>query len=132
MISDEVRMLGNRIRSNPEEFYAGTVEFGNRPIAKESRKWDSLMNSLVNNKPDMDILFTPEEIKYLRDTLKEVLRPMALATIVKTIVGGEDVAQMELDLEDSTVYNKRTLITQADLLRMRCDAEYLKMKQGYK
>jgi hypothetical protein len=101
MISDEVRMLGNRMRSNPEEFYAGTVEFGNRPIASESRKWDSLMNSLVNDKPDMDILFTPEEIKYLRDTLKEVLRPMALATIVKTIVGGEDVAQMELDLANT-------------------------------
>lgn len=123
MISDEVRMLGNRMRSNPEEFYAGTVEFGNRPIASESRKWDSLMNSLVNDKPDMDILFTPEEIKYLRDTLKEVLRPMALATIVKTIVGGEDVAQMEMDLTDSTVYKKRALITQAELMKLKATGQ---------
>jgi hypothetical protein len=123
MISDEVRMLGNRMRSNPEEFYAGTVEFGNRPIASESRKWDSLMNSLVNDKPDMDILFTPEEIKYLRDTLKEVLRPMALATIVKTIVGGEDVAQMEMDLTDSTVYKKRALITQAELIKLKATGQ---------
>jgi hypothetical protein len=123
MISDEVRMLGNRMRSNPEEFYAGTVEFGNRPIASESRKWDSLMNSLVNDKPDMDILFTPEEIKYLRDTLKEVLRPMALATIVKTIVGGEDVTQRELDLTDSTVYKKRALITQAELMKLKATGQ---------
>jgi hypothetical protein len=81
------------------------------------------MNSLVNDKPDMDILFTPEEIKYLRDTLKEVLRPMALATIVKTIVGGEDVAQMEMDLTDSTVYKKRALITQAELIKLKATGQ---------
>lgn len=97
MISDEVKMLGNRMRSHPEEFTAGTIEFGDRYMVRESRKWDSFMNSLVNDKPDLDSLFTPEEIKYLKGIAKEILRPMALATIVKTIVGGEDYSQMEMN-----------------------------------
>lgn len=130
MISDEVQMLINRMKSYPEEFTAGQVQFGDRYEVRESRRWDSLMNSIVNNKPDLEILFTAEEIKALRDTASKVLRPIALGSIVKQIVGGVEAGrQMELDLEDSTVYKKRRLITQAELLRMQCDEQYVKMKQ---
>jgi hypothetical protein len=126
MISDEVRMLLNRMETNPNEFFQDRLEFGDMYRVRESRTWDSLMNSIIHNKPDLEVLFTPEEIKALRDKASEIARPRALATIVRTIVGGEDKPQMELDITDSTVYKKRALITQADLLRMQCDAEYLK------
>lgn len=101
MISDEVKMLGNRMRSHPDEFTAGTIEFGNRHNLRESRLWDSFMYSLVHNKPDLDILFTPEEVTYLKDIAREILRPMARATIVRTIVGGKDRPQGELDFEET-------------------------------
>lgn len=130
MISDEVQMLINRMKSYPEEFTAGQVQFGADRELRRIRRWDSLMNSIVNNKPDLEILFTAEEIKALRDTASKVLRPIALGSIVKQIVGGVEAGrQMELDLEDSTVYKKRRLITQAELLRMQCDEQYVKMKQ---
>jgi hypothetical protein len=122
MISDEVRMLINRMETNPHEFTAGQVEFGDRYQVREARRWDSLMNSIVNNKPDLEILFTAEEIKALRDTASKVLRPIALGSIVKQIVGGdEDARQMELDIADSTVYRKKALITKADLLKLQVE-----------
>lgn len=83
MISDEVQMLINRMRSNPEEFTIDQPEFG-------EKKWALLMSNIVNNKPNLEIMFTPEEIKALRETASEILRPEALATIVRTIVGGDD------------------------------------------
>lgn len=108
MISDEVQMLINRMKSNPEEFTAGQVEFGDRYQVRESRRWDSLMNSIVNNKPDLEILFTPEEIKALRETATEVLRPIALGAIVKTIVGGASTPEEmhhQMEMEYSHPYN---------------------------
>jgi hypothetical protein len=126
MISDEVKMLGNRMRSHPEEFTAGTIEFGDRYMVRESRKWDSFMNSLVNDKPDLDTLFTAEEIKYLKGIAKEILRPMALATIVKTIVGGEDYSQMELDF----IAKKRVKLSASQVMHAKSmgmtPAEYAK------
>lgn len=86
MISNEVQMLINRMRSNPEEFTV-EAEFGDSRT-RETRNWTLLMSNIVNNKPSLEILFTPEEIKALRETASEILRPNALATIVKTIVGG--------------------------------------------
>jgi hypothetical protein len=60
------------------------------------------MSNIVNNKSNLEVLFTPEEIKALRETAFEILRPGALATIVKTIVGGastpeEMYQQMEME-----------------------------------
>lgn len=107
MISDEVRMLANRMRSNPEEFTNDDLAFsGLRRV--RSRPWDALMRSIVTNDSDLECMFTPEEIKLLRDTAKEILRPRALANIVKQIVGGVDKEQMELDLdaEDPFVYTR--------------------------
>jgi hypothetical protein len=101
MISDEVRMLLNRMETNPDEFFQDRLEFGDMYRVRESRTWDALMNSIIHNKPDLEVLFTPEEIKALRDKACEIARPRALATIVRTIVGGEDVAQMELDLANT-------------------------------
>jgi hypothetical protein len=129
MISDEVRMLLNRMETNPNEFFQDRLEFGDMYRVRESRTWDSLMNSIIHNKPDLEVLFTPEEIKALRDKASEIARPRALATIVRTIVGGEDKPQMELDIADSVVYqNAKFTVTQADLMRMKLDAECLKMK----
>ena len=90
MISDEVRMLVNRMKSNPEEFIGDNINFGDRYRVREALNWDRLMNSLINDKPDIRVLFTPEEIELLRETAREVLRPVALGTIVKTIVGGDE------------------------------------------
>ena len=90
MISDEVRMLVGRMKSNPEEFIGDNINFGDRYRVREALNWDRLMNSLINDKPDIRVLFTPEEIELLRETAREVLRPVALGTIVKTIVGGEE------------------------------------------
>lgn len=123
MISDEVRMLVNRMRSNPDEFFQDRLDFGDMYRIRESRTWDSLMNSIIHNKPDLEVLFTPEEIKALRDTASEIARPRALATIVRTIVGGEDKPQMELDITDSTVYKKRALITQAELMKLKATGQ---------
>lgn len=100
MISDEVRMLANRMKSNPEEFTPSYSDFGDRYRIRESRQWDNLMNSIVHNKPDIEKLFTHEEIELLRTTASEILRPVALATIVKQIVGGtprDEHEQIEME-----------------------------------
>lgn len=102
MISNEVQMLINRMKSNPEEFAKGRMEFGDRHVESRLGKWDNLMNSIVNCKPDLESIFTYEEIKVLRETAFEILRPIALGSIVKTIVGGastpeEMYQQMEME-----------------------------------
>lgn len=109
MISDEVRMLLNRMETNPDEFIA------DRPSAS---KWSPLMSSLLGNRPDLEFMFEPEELKALRVCVKHMMQKHVRANIVKQIVGGEEEAQKELDLADSVVYKKRT-ITQADLLKMK-------------
>jgi hypothetical protein len=125
MISDEVRMLLNRMETNPDEF-VDPVAHGFVPNTVMPHKWYQLLGALVENKPELSLAFEPEEVEALRSKLKELIRARVKASIVKHIVGGEDKLQMEMDLTDSTVYKKRALITQADLLRMKCDAEYLK------
>jgi hypothetical protein len=101
MISDEVRMLLNRMRSNPEEFVDPNPRgFRADTIRASVGKWDTLMSSLVGNKPDLEFMFDPEEIEALRACAKELIQPKIRATIVKQIVGGEDKAQAELDLKE--------------------------------
>jgi len=115
MISDEVQMLINRMKSNPEEFTAGHLEFGtDRYEVRDLGKWDNLMNSIVNCKPDIETIFTPEEIKALRETVFEILRPIALGSIVKTIVGGastpeEMYEQMEMEYTHTPTPNASRL-----------------------
>lgn len=108
MISNEVTMLVNRMRSHPEEFVNDEMTFSGRHRLREVGRWDSLMQSIVTNNTDLECLFTPEEIKLLRDTATEILRPRALAKIVKEIVGGEqdEQVQRELDFEDPFVYTQ--------------------------
>ena len=96
MISNEVQMLINRMRSNPEEFAQEIVSLDDGRY-RETRKWTLLMNNIINDKPSLYILFTEEEVKALKQAATEILRPDALATIVKTIVGGDDKAQMEME-----------------------------------
>lgn len=106
MISDEVQMLVNRMRSNPEEFVDSEIAFDGtyRPVKRG--KWDVMANSLLNKTPDLDVMFTPEEIELLRNTMREITRPVILGAIVKAIVCGDDYdkRQMELDLEDPFKY----------------------------
>ena len=89
MISDEVQMLINRMKSNPEEFRQEIVGIDDSKTMA-MKKWTILMNGIVNNRPSLEIIFTPEELKALKQATTEMLRPEALATIVKTIVGGDD------------------------------------------
>lgn len=120
MISDEVRMLINRMETNPHEFTAGQVEFGDRYQVRESRRWDSLMDSIVNNKPDLEILFTAEEIKALRNTASKMLRPIGLGSIVKQIVGGEE-KQLQMELAYEHPYNA----SDVDKLQVQLIRQYL-------
>ena len=132
MISDEVQMLINRMKSNPHEFIAGQVEFGDRYRVRESRNWDNLMNSIVNNKPDLEILFTPEEIKALRETATEVLRPIALGSIVKTIVGGASTPEEmyeQMEMEYSHPYNTNNAEKLRDA-RVELIKQYLESQNG--
>ena len=119
-------MLANRMLSHPDEFTSDDLAFDGRRRTHIERRWDALMRSIVTNDTDLECMFTPEEIKLLRDTAREIIRPKALAKIVKDIVGGEDKKQMELDLdeEDPFVYtrgrmNKRSTLTLADIQQMQ-------------
>jgi hypothetical protein len=101
MISDEVRMLLNRMRSHPDEFINPEPRgFRTDTLRSNAGKWDTLMTSLIGNKPDLEFMFEPEEIEALRACAKELIQPKIRATIVKQIVGGEDKAQAELDLKE--------------------------------
>ena len=115
-------MLANRMLSHPDEFTSDDLAFDGRRRTHIERRWDALMRSIVTNDTDLECMFTPEEIKLLRDTAREIIRPKALAKIVKDIVGGEDKKQMELDLdeEDPFVYTRgqagrRTSLTLAQI-----------------
>jgi hypothetical protein len=120
MISDEVQMLINRMRSNPEEFTAGHLEFGDRYEVRNLGKWDNLMNSIVNRKPDIETIFTSEEIQTLRETAFEILRPIALGSIVKTIVGGDSETNLQMEMKYTHTPAKITL-TRADLLKLQVE-----------
>lgn len=121
MISDEVRMLANRMKSNPEEFVDNDIAFDGtyRPVKRG--KWDVMANSLLNRTADLDVMFTPEEIELLRDTMYEITRPIILGAIVKAIISGDDheKRQMELDLEDPFVVTrgkKHMRLTSAEVM----------------
>ena len=122
MISDEVRMLLNRMETNPDEF-VDPVAHGFVPNTVMPHKWYQLLGALVENKPELSLAFEPEEVEALRSKLKELIQARIRASIVKQIVGGEDKAQMEMDLTDSTVYKKRTLLTQAELIKMKATGQ---------
>jgi hypothetical protein len=143
MISDEVKMLMNRMRSHPEEFAVDQLNFGADREIRRLRRWDNFMNSLVNRKPDLELIFNKEEIEALRQTATEILRPLALGTIVKQIVGGEEEdypkeIQTEMSFEaDSSAYVRAGAkhmasamdIQVAKKLNMKLGA-YLNMKAG--
>lgn len=108
MISDEVQMLINRMKSNPEEFAIDQLRFGEGYEIRHLGKWNNLMDSLVNQKPDLAVIFNPEEIQALRETMFEILRPIALGSIVKTIVGGASTPKEmyeQMEMEYSHPYN---------------------------
>jgi hypothetical protein len=124
MISDEVRMLLNRMETNPDEFIDPEPKgFRADVLRANTGKWDTLMMSLTSDKPELSMMFEPEEIEALRAKAKELIQARIRASIVKQIVGGEDKAQMEMDLTDSTVYKKRTLLTQAELIKMKATGQ---------
>jgi hypothetical protein len=105
MVSDEVRMLLNRMRSNPEEFVDPNPRgFRADTIRASVGKWDTLMSSLIGNKPDLEFMFDPEEIEALRACAKELIQPKIRATIVKQIVGGDE-EQRQMEMEYSHPYN---------------------------
>lgn len=127
MISDEVQMLINRMKSNPEEFNASQLEFGDTYEVRDFGKWNQLINSLVNQKPGLEIIFTPEEIKALKETLYEILRPAALGAIVKTIVGGastpeEMYQQMEMEYSHPSTASRTEKLQEA---RVQLIKQYL-------
>jgi len=129
MISDEVRMLLNRMETNPDEFidlepkgFRGDSLRAD-VLSSNAGKWDTLMISLTADKPELSLMFEPEEIEALRAKAKQLIQARIRASIVKQIVGGEDKTQMEMDLTDSTVYKKRTLLTQAELIKMKATGQ---------
>lgn len=125
MISDEVQMLINRMHSNPEEFAQDIIGFEDSRTM-QMRKWTLLMNSIVNNKPSLEIIFTPEELKALKQAATEILRPDALAAIVKTIVGGEvEHGQTQMEMSYTHPYGTST-ITQTDILKMQATGQTLR------
>lgn len=126
MISDEVQMLINRMKSNPEEFAVDQIGLGDN-IIRETRKWTLLMSNIVNDKPSLYILFTEEEVKALREAVSEILRPEALATIVKSIVGGASTPeemhhQMEMEYTHIPSANKLEKLQEA---RVQLIKQYL-------
>jgi hypothetical protein len=111
MISDEVQMLINRMKSNPEEFAIDQLRLGEGYELRHLGKWNNLMDSLVNQKHDIETIFTPEEIKALRETIYEILRPIALGSIVKTIVGGANTPEEmyhQVEIEYNHPYTSKT------------------------
>jgi hypothetical protein len=93
------------METNPDEFIDPEPKgFRADVLRANTGKWDTLMMSLTSDKPELSMMFEPEEVEVLRSKLKELIRARVKASIVKQIVGGEDKVQMELDLEDSTVY----------------------------
>lgn len=135
MISDEVRMLINRMRSNPEEFAVAQLNFGADRELRVARRWDNFMHSLVNRKPDIELIFNQEELEALRQTASEILRPLALGTIVTHIVGGEEKEQAEFAFEpEELAQSPRYIASAVDIqvakkLKMEL-GNYLKMKAG--
>jgi hypothetical protein len=143
MISDEVKMLMNRMRSHPEEFAVDQLNFGADREIRRMRRWDNFMNSLVNRKPDIELILNPEEIEALRQTATEILRPLALGTIVKQIVGGDEEdypreVQTEMSFEaDSSAYVRAGAKHMASAMDIQVAKKlnmelgnYLKMKAG--
>lgn len=138
MISDEVQMLLNRMKTHPEEFFNPTPTGFRSDVvrAHTNGKWDTLMTSLLNNKADLEFMFDPEEIEALRACAKEAIQERIRATIVRQIVGGEGEAQGELNIEidtyatDSAKYVASMVDVQtAKKLKMEL-GNYLKMKAG--
>lgn len=137
MISDEVRMLLNRMKTHPEEFVDPNPRgFRADSLRSSVGKWDTLMASLLGNKPDLEFMFDPEEIEVLKASAKELVQSKVRATIVKQIVGGEEREQRELDFDphNHVADSARYMATAIDMqVAKKLNVElgsYLKMKAG--
>lgn len=127
MISDEVQMLINRMKSNPEEFASQQLDFSDMYEIKRVGKWDNMMNSIVNRRPDIEAIFNAEEIQALRETAFEILRPIALGSIVKSIVGGASTPeemhhQMEMEYSHPSTASRTEKLQEA---RVQLIKQYL-------
>lgn len=122
MISDEVRMLLNRMETNPHEF-VDPVAHGFVPNTVMPHKWYQLLGALVENKPELSLAFEPEEVEVLRSKLKELIRARVKASIVKQIVGGdEDARQMEMEYTHIPTASKAEKLQEA---RVQLIKQYL-------
>jgi hypothetical protein len=110
-VSEEVRMLIERVSTHPEEFLPKNVDlikniYGNR----QDTRWGNLVNILLSDdlKDERDVLFTEEEQINFREMLIGLVRRRMKENILHELVSGERKKELE-DMD----YPKITIRTRA-------------------
>jgi hypothetical protein len=97
-VSEEVRMLIERVGTHPEEFLPKNVNlikniYGNR----QDTRWGNLVNILLSDdlKDERDVLFTREEQRDFREMLIGLVRRRMKENILHELVSGERKKELE-------------------------------------
>lgn len=138
MISDEVKMLLERMKTNPEEFVnvdwnpIGHSAWSFEPF--EDVRWGNLLKATMQT--GKEYLFTEEELEVLQNAYAEVLRVRCKECIVKELVSNDQQEkaafrskQMKLPYATTGTNTARTIKEIAGLADQAFDDEYKRYRK---
>jgi hypothetical protein len=91
-VSEEVRMLIERVSTHPEEFLPKNIDFIKDVfVTRQETRWGNLIKILLSDdlKDERDVLFTKEEQRDFREMLVDLVRKRMKENIVHELVSGE-------------------------------------------
>jgi hypothetical protein len=97
-VSEEVRMLIERIGTHPEEFLPENMDLiKGIYVTRQETRWGNLIKILLSDdlKDERDVLFTKEEQKDFREMLIGLVRRRMKENILHELVSGERKKELE-------------------------------------
>lgn len=108
-ISEEVRVLIDRVSTHPEEFLPKNLDLIKGTfITRQETRWGNLIKILLSDdlKDERNILFTEEEQRDFRDALTALIRSRMKENIVHELVSGEREKELKVENYRQTAETK--------------------------
>jgi len=99
-VSEEVRVLIDRVSTHPEEFLPENLDLiKGLVISRQETRWSNLIKILLSDdlKDERDILFTKEEQRDFREVLTALMRTRMKENIVHELVSGEREKELKVE-----------------------------------
>jgi hypothetical protein len=97
-ISEEVRVLIERVSTHPEEFLSENMNLIKGVfVTRREARWSNLVKILLSNelRDERDVLFTKEEQKNFKEALVNLVRRKMKEDILHELVSGERKKELE-------------------------------------